>query len=358
MFVIDKIQFILHISIEKNRQYLKMKIAIHNSAGSFSDRWIAYCKGNNIPYKIVNCYDNDIISQLDDCYALMWHHHHTNYKDVLFAKQLLYSLQASGKKVFPDFNTTWHFDDKVGQKYLLESIGAPLVPSYIFYTKKDALNWIETTSFPKVFKLRGGAGAANVKLIKSKKEARNLVKKAFGKGFSQFNRWNNLKERIRRFSEGKDNVLGIIKGIGRLFIPTEFAKMYSREKGYVYFQEFIPNNSFDIRVIVINNKAFAIKRYTRKNDFRASGSGNIVYDRKQIDERCIKIAFEVNKKLNSQCIAYDFVFDENNSPLIIEISYGFAVEPYDPCPGYWDSSFKWYNGKFNPQGMIIEQINK
>ncbi len=333
-----------------------MKIAIHHTPGSFSDRWIHYCEENNIAFKIVNCYDSDIVFQLDDCNALMWHHHHGNYKDVLFAKQLLYSVQVAGKKVFPDFNTTWHFDDKVGQKYLLESIGAPLVPSYVFYSKKDALNWIETTTFPKVFKLRGGAGAANVKLIKSKSVACNLVKKAFGKGFSQFNRWNNLSERIRRFKEGKDNMMGIIKGIGRLFIPTEFAKMYPREKGYVYFQEFIPNNKFDIRIIIVDNKAFAIKRFTRENDFRASGSGNIVYEKNHIDVRCVQIAFNVNSKLKCQSIAYDFVFDEFNNPLIIEISYGFAVEPYNQCSGYWDSSLKWHEGRFNPQEWMVQNL--
>lgn len=335
-----------------------MNIAIHHTPGSFSDRWISYCKENNIAYKIVNCYDNDIVAQLDDCDALMWHHHHGNYKDVLFAKQLLYSLQAAGKKVFPDFNTAWHFDDKVGQKYLLESIGAPLVPSYVFYTKKDALNWIDKTTFPKVFKLRGGAGATNVKLIKTRSEARKLAKRAFSRGFSQFNRWNNLSERIRRFKEGKDNISGIIKGIGRLFIPTEFSKMYPREKGYVYFQEFIPNNNFDIRIIVVGDKAFAIKRFTRQNDFRASGSGNIVYENNHIDERCVQIAFNVNSKLICQSIAYDFVFDDKNNPLIIEISYGFATVPYDQCPGYWDSSIHWHKGKFNPQEWMVEELIK
>ncbi len=335
-----------------------MKIAIHHTPGSFSDRWILYCKKNNIAYKIVNCYDNDIVAQLDDCDALMWHHHHGNYKDVLYAKQLLYSVQATGKKVFPDFNTTWHFDDKVGQKYLLESIGAPLVPSYVFYTKKDALNWIDKTTFPKVFKLRGGAGAANVKLVNTKSEARKIAKRAFGRGFSQFNRWNNLSERIRRFKEGKDNIKGIFKGVGRLFIPTEFAKMYPREKGYLYFQEFIPNNNFDIRIIVVGDKAFAIKRFTRQNDFRASGSGNIVYEKNHIDERCVQIAFEVNNKLRSQSVAFDFVFEENNTPLIIEISYGFAVDAYNLCPGYWDSSLNWHEGKFNPQEWMVEELIK
>ena len=115
-----------------------MKIGIHHREGSYSERWIEYCQEHRIDYKIVNAYDSNIVDQLSDCDIFMWHHHHANYKDALFAKQLLYSLQIAGKKVFPDFNTGWHFDDKVGQKYLLEAIEAPLVPSYVFYTKKEA----------------------------------------------------------------------------------------------------------------------------------------------------------------------------------------------------------------------------
>ena len=121
----------------------------------------------------------------------MWPHDHGNYNDALFAKQLLYALQMAGKRVFPDFNTTWHFDDKVGQKYLLEAIGAPLVPSYVFYSKREALEWAKQTSFPKVFKLRGGAGSANVRLVRTRSEAYRLISKAFTSGFSQFNRWRH-----------------------------------------------------------------------------------------------------------------------------------------------------------------------
>ena len=118
-----------------------MKIAIHHRPGSFSDRWIEYCKREGIEYKIVDCFQSDIIEQLKVCDALMWHHHHGDYKDVLFAKGLLFSLEQAGIKVFPDFNTGWHFDDKVGQKYLLEAINAPLVPSYVFYDKQSARDW-------------------------------------------------------------------------------------------------------------------------------------------------------------------------------------------------------------------------
>lgn len=336
-----------------------MKIGIHhrNSVGFFSERWIEYCEKNNISYKLVNAYSNDIVEQLSDCDAFMWHHSNYDYRDALFANKLLFSLQQSGKKVFPNFNTTWHFDDKVGEMYLLQSISAPIVPSYIFYTKKEALKWIEEISLPKVFKLRGGSGSSNVKLVKTKKQAKHLIKQAFGKGFSQYDRFSHLKDRYKAYKNGRDSFLGVCKSFARLFIPTEYSKMHSREKGYVYFQDFIPNNTFDIRICVVDDKAFALKRMCRENDFRASGGGRIIYDKNQIDERCVKIAFDVNDKLKTQSIAFDFVFDENNNPLIVEISYGFAANAYDACEGYWTKDMQWHEGNnFDFCGWMVESL--
>lgn len=334
-----------------------MKIAIHHTSGSFSERWIEYCKKNNIPYKIVNAYDNDIIKQVKDCDAFMWHHNHANYKDSLFAKQLLFSLQMAGKKVFPDFNTGWHFDDKVGQKYLLESIGAPLVPSYVFYSKKEALQWIEQTSFPKVFKLRGGAGASNVRLVRSRSQARSLVNKAFGRGFSQFNSLGYFKDRYKKFRAGKDSFIGVLKGLARLIIPTEYAKMHSREKGYVYFQDFIPDNETDFRINVVNGNCWGFQRSVRRNDFRASGSGNPIYDSTKIPLEMVRISQKIANILSLQSVAFDFVIDKKNKEfMIVEISYCYGFDGADKCGGYWDKELNWHPGTFISQYFMVESI--
>lgn len=334
------------------------KIAIHKSSWGFSPEWIKYCENNNISHKVVNCYDSDIVSQLEDCYVLFWHHHHSDAKDVLFAKALLFSLEQAGKRVFPEFNSGWHFDDKVGQKYLLEAIKAPLVNTWVFYEKQDALKWIEQTQFPKVFKLRGGAGSTNVKLIRSKNEAHRLVIQAFGRGFAAYDKWNDIKEQHLRFKLGILAWRDAAKSVRRAFVSTRFAKTVGNQKGYVYFQEFIANNDSDIRVITIGEKAFAIKRMTRPNDFRASGGGVIFFEKELIDERCIKIAFETSEKLNAVCVAYDFVFDESQNPLIVEINYGFAHQPYLNCPGYWDKDLEWHEGKYNQVDWILEEYIK
>ena len=333
-----------------------MKIAIHHRVGSFSDRWIEYCQKNNIDYKLVNAFDNDIVLQVKGCNAFMWHHHHGHFKDVLSAKRILFALEQAGVKVFPNFNTAWHFDDKVAQKYLLEAIDAPLIPSYVFYDKEEALAWSKQTSYPKVFKLKGGAGAKNVRLVRTHKEAVRIINQAFNKGFPQFDKLGNLKERLNKFKAGQGNLIGVLKGTGRLVITPEFSKLQGNESGYVYFQDFIPNNRSDTRVIIINRKAFAIKRVVRTGDFRASGSGNIIYDMSSIDIKTIELAFSINEKLRSQCVAFDFVLDNDGNPLVVEISYGFSIEAYDKCPGYWDENLNWYARKFNPQYWMIESL--
>lgn len=334
-------------------------IALHHRPGSFSDKWIEYCDQHGISYKLVDCYGSDIIDQVKDCQGLMWHWGHHDYKAVLFARQLTYSLEMMGKKVFPDSNTCWHYDDKLGQKYLLEVIGAPLVPTYVFYDKKQALKWAETATYPKVFKLRGGASSENVKLVPDYDTASQLIKKAFGKGFKSRDRLNYLKERLWHFKRDKnlESLMNVSKGIGRLFIPTQAEIHLPVERDYVYFQDFIPNNDHDIRIITIGSRAFAIKRMTRKGDFRASGSGQIIYDPEKIPKACIKKAFSISGKLRAQCMTYDFLFQEGE-PRLVEISYAFSAKAYLPCPGFWHKNLRWKGDNPGLECFMIEDFLK
>lgn len=329
-------------------------IAIQNSKIGFHPYWIEYCKKNNIPFKLVNCYDNDIINQLQDCKILFWHHHHNGPKDLLIAKQLLYALEHTGFKVFPDFKTGWHFDDKIAQKYLFERIEAPLIASYVFLDKKEAIDWANITSFPKVFKLRGGAGSTNVKLVKNKEHAKKIINKAFDYGFKNYNALESLKERWRKYKLGKVSLLEPLKGFARLFIRPKYTKIKGKEFGYLYFQDYIPNLICDYRIIVISNKIFAIKRFVRENDFRASGSGILAYEPSLFPIEMLELAKKISTKLKLQSAAFDFIIDKEIIKLV-EVSYGFPTEKFaNDCPGYWNEDLIWQEGKFNPYGWMIE----
>lgn len=309
-----------------------MKVAIHHRKGSFSERWIKYC------------------------HCFLWHYHHAHYKDAKAAKNVLFALLHAGIKTFPNYKTDWHFDDKIAQKYLLEAIDAPLVPSYIFYDKKEALNLINKTSSPKVFKLKGAAEGVNVRLANNRKSAIKLINRAFDKGFSQFDKFGNLKDSSNKYKEGRDTLISIGKGVGQLFITTNFSRQHPNEKGYAYFQDFVTNNSTDFRIKAEGNKAWGFQRTTRNNDFRASGNGKLIFDNIQIPIRMIEIAFKIAKQLDFLSVAYDFFVDEYNAPRVIEISYGFGIDDSEFDNGYWDKNINWCNDTFRPEYWIIENL--
>lgn len=339
-----------------------IKIAIQPTELGFTDDWIEYCKKHSINYVLVDSTDSDIIQKLEDCDIYMWNHDLLLEKDNLLAKRLLTSLEHAGKKVFPDHCCGWHYDDKVAQKYLLESIKAPLIPTYIFYDKDKALNWVENTDFPKVFKLKGGASSINVKLVKNKNEAVKLIKQAFGKGFKPNNKMFYLKESFRHFNSKKITLLALIKSIYRYFFPVKYAAILSeREKSYVYFQDFVPNNKSDIRLVVINrNRVFGLERFNREDDFRASGSGSYNYlSEGDISNELLEMVFKVSNDLKMDSVAYDIVFDEDGVPKIIEISYSYVSKAYNKCPGYWNSDFTWVAGEVRDyQYWMIDKIIK
>lgn len=333
-----------------------MKIAIHfdNGKDNFCHRWISYCEINSKKYILVNAFENNIIDELSDCTHFLWHWMHYDYQSVLSAKQILFSLEKSKIKVFPDINTCFYYDDKLGQKYLFESLKIDSIPTNIFYSKSKAIEWLEKSDFPFIFKLRNGAGANNVIKVKNYNKGRRLIKKAFSSGFSHKNKILKIKELFLSFRKNL-NLLSLIK----LFLsPILFLRKnaFPNEKNYILLQEFIPNNNFDLRIIVVGNRACSLKRFNRENDFRASGSGLIDYPNKEnSDIECIKLAFQMNKKLKYQAIAFDFLY-RNGKPILVEISFGFSIEAYDLCPGYWTSDLKWINGGVLPQNWIIEDL--
>jgi hypothetical protein len=333
-------------------------LAIHHSKNSptnFSHYWIEYCEKKNLPYKLVNCYDNDLIAQLNGCWGLMWHWDLTHYKAALFARQLTLSLESIGIKVFPGINTGWHYNDKVGQKYLLEAIGAPLVNSYVFFSKEDALKWSRNTTYPKVFKLRAGAGSSNVKLVKNELAAQRLIRKAFGFGFPQVSSVGRLQERlwILRRDKNITSLKTLATGIIRLILTKKVERFSQREKGYIYFQDYLPHNNNDTRIVVIGDRSFGMIRHCRTNDFRASGSGLIDFNHKLINMNCVRTAFDIAKKLKAQSIAIDFIKQADAPCQIIEISYAFIPFKF---PGYWDKDLVWHEGKITPEEFMIEDF--
>lgn len=333
------------------------RIAIHDRPGSFSDRWLASCRERGIPHAPVNCYENDIVEQLASYGALLWHHHHTNLQDELLANHLIRCAEWMGLVVFPNTATSWHFNDKLAQKYLMESVGAPLAPTHVFFDRREAKQWVEGATFPTVFKLKRGAGSYSVFLVKSPGQARRLIDRAFGRGMKAPPKPSaDLRNKIRVHRRQGDWLAFAMRLPRTVRSMLAARRAWPPEKGYVYFQDFIPGNDQDTRVTVIGERAMAFTRGVRPGDFRASGSKILGHDPDSIDLRCVEIAFEVSRRIGAQSMAYDFVHDEDGKPLILEASYCYLAASTHDCPGYWDPALRWHEKQIWPEEAILEDV--
>lgn len=331
-------------------------IAIHDGKG-WNARWIEYCRDKGIPHKIVNAYDSDVVEQIRDCKAFMWHFHHNSPRDILMARNVLNVAEKMGLKVFPDFNTNWHFDDKLSQKYLSEALALPVAPSWAFYDLESALKFAKTCEIPIVAKLRRGAGSHNVRLLRSREDVEQYVHRMFGAGYkSSMHLFTDVKRKFRT-SKGLQGIVNHLKRIpDYVQVVRDGRKYLGSERGYVYFQKFIAGNTCDIRVSIIRDRAWAFKRMVRKNDFRASGSGVVEYDIDQIPEELIKTSYSIVDALGMQSACLDWVHDPDGQYYFVEVSYGFVDELVYNAPGWWDRRLNWHFGHLYPSIAILEDM--
>jgi glutathione synthase/RimK-type ligase-like ATP-grasp enzyme len=258
---------------------------------------------------------------------------------------------------FPDTATWWHYDDKVREAYLLERHSFPAAESWVFWTREDALRWLQGAELPVVFKLKSGASSQNVLLIRTKAHAERLINRMFRKGmisgrapgsFALRVRDAGVTRALRAFAADGLRALGLKE-------PSPFEQLH---KDYILFQRYLKGNTFDRRITVIGERAFASRRFVREGDFRASGSGRDDWGQEELDPRVIHIAFRISRELKFQCMSYDFLYNERKEPVVTEISYTSPDWTVWSCPGYWDENMGWHEGHFWPQYCILMDLLK
>lgn len=325
---------------------------------SFELKYQDILKHNGIAYQVVDSHD-----------AKFWDDLAGSRLFLMFLGQTPMHLQRQlalitsidkylGIPCFPNWDMLWHFDDKVAQQHLLEVKGFPVAKSHVFWDRELALEWAAETSYPKVFKLKGGAGSLNVIKVNSQKHAGQLINMMFGKG-------------IRSGRVPGTDLLSVFRGNYKTLLKSYLKELlhdagirssviedWSRHQGYAYFQDFLPGNTYDTRVTVIGDRAFGFLRHNRPNDFRSSGSGSIDFTPERVDIRMVKAAFRISKELSFQTMAYDFLFDAKREPVVNEMCCQFADWAIYQCPGYWDRDMNWHEGHYWPQYSQLQDILK
>lgn len=308
---------------------------------------------NKIPYDMLSINDTDFLEQLRNINLLIfrWTSKDSQHQLSGILRPLLESLKIN---YLPNSATSWHYDDKIKQFYLLElhggDVGAIPVPTKIFFDKRIALEHVKKCKFPLVAKLNKGAGSSNVKLIKKRKVATRYVKMSFSASGMNPNYYDSLFNRIRLNAGNiKKTTFHFMKKYAMKIMNKEEA-YWQKHKNYVLFQEFLDGNKFDTRVTTVGNRVHAFRRFVREGDFRASGGEEWDINPAKIDKRMLRIALDFSKKMNFTTMAYDFIYDENQDPRIVEISYMFGQPGFpDFMNGYWDFDLNWHEGRYWPQ---------
>lgn len=334
-----------------------MTIAIHHDPemrdDSYAHRWTDLLEEQGHKVVKLNFKTPDVINQIrcHRCQGAMWHWTHTA-DDKQMAPKILPAIEKYlGIPTFPNLDTSWYYDEKISQHYIFDALNAPKIKSWVFWNLDAALDFLSGTSYPLVFKLSVGAGAANVVKIDQEQDGVKLARKMFKKGMFPYtiNEFanNNFSSTVRRF-------LSRLRYIFASDFPLP--KYFLAQKNYFYIQEFVPNNSHDIRITVIGNRAFGYIRHNRPGDFRASGSGNFDTNPALIPREAVEIAHRVSKQLCSQSMAYDFLINGKGDVLLNEISYCYVNWMVHKCPGHWDDQLSWCEGKLWPEQAHIEDF--
>jgi glutathione synthase/RimK-type ligase-like ATP-grasp enzyme len=207
-------------------------------------------------------------------------------------KKLIKQLNERGVITVPNAFEAELYDDKGAQLQVLQSW---MPGTHYIQDLDEAIKIAAKLSYPLISKSKEGASSGAVRFLRTEHQAVMEAKQSFSGGFRT---------------------------------------VYNRKQaGYVIWQEFMPDNDCDYRVIITHNKLFGLKRYVRKDLPFASGSGNNepILDLADPKARAaFALAIKISDSIQTKWMAYDFVF-KDDKPYVLEMSSAWSAGPYQYC---------------------------
>jgi glutathione synthase/RimK-type ligase-like ATP-grasp enzyme len=303
--------------------------------------WAGWCKrfsqalddyiaqGIAINYDLINLESVDWLDRIAPYDVIIWNPNYMGIKLASHLKEKIYFIQSVlHKKVFPSFNTVWHFESKVAQSYIFSHYKIQTPRTFVSFDYSQAFSHLNSTDLPVVLKKSEGAGSSNVQLIKTRKKLRSTVESAFANQF-----WRDSRKIITR---QQFIVQNFTKRRFWFWLSTKLFHQ-SKADGVIYWQEYIPDNKADLRITVIGDSlAYGYWRNNRPNDFRASGSGLLDYER-EIPHELLSYCMKINSDLKFDSMCYDIIFSRD-SFVITEMSYNYIADYLFKDPGYYEKN--------------------
>ncbi len=293
-------------------------------------RWTKYCRfldNNSFGYGIFDIHAHDWIENAREFDIVVgfvssrpWHLDEMRRKYYFLEKYL-------GIATYPSPDHAYLYEDKSLEVYLAEVCGIPSARTYVSHDRDDAMRLVQGLRFPVVSKIVPASGSIGIELVRTPDHARRIIRQAF----SMTGRKSHL--------------------------------VCSRQKNYVYFQDFVPNDGYDIRVIVVGNWVFGYYRRTPPGDFRASGMHLV--EKRELPQEAMKIALDANKFIASPMLVVDMLHGLDDKYYVIEISPVCAMElpeqlHVNGIPGVTifgdDGSFRFEPGRYWVHELALREF--
>lgn len=257
-------------------------ITIFSEIAQEHANYIKACIEMQQNYEVLNPAEPNWISKVRNSASpafLIWP---TIYKPILkqFWDERIYTLKFQLKKnIFPSFDVLWLYESKRKTLNWLEVNDLPHPKTMVFFTKNEAIDFINTITFPIVSKTDQGASASGVYILKTMSQAKAKINKAFKKGITLKN-----------------------KGLN------------DRHQGYIIFQEFLPDCN-EWRIIRVGDSYFC-RFKIRVGEFH-SGSGDIEWAKPP--QVLLDMTREISEKFEIPNINIDYFETTDGRFLINEV---------------------------------------
>jgi glutathione synthase/RimK-type ligase-like ATP-grasp enzyme len=295
--------------------------------GAYWPKYERFLKNNGIEYDYYDVHNSNFIEQARKFDIIIWRTLSDPAEQEEAASKIKILESNMGKLCLPNEHELWIYENKINEYYLSRVNFLPVIKTFISNSKEETFNYIKKCEYPFVSKITTGSSSEGVVLIKKYSQAKKLCKKVFDNGKSSC--WT-----------------------------------YIKQKNYVYFQEFIADAKFDLRIMIVGNSYFGFYRDVPKDDFRASGAKGQRYER--VPEEAMKLAKEVKGSFKKcRFIAVDFLMDKkSNQYLFLEASIFPGIEiPSDTIVDgkfgkyvYENSRFTFVEGKIWPQELQLKEV--
>lgn len=249
----------------------KFKIAILKNEDPMDHQpWVNACKQyeGEFEYEIIDLTLNNWIEHIksfkpDIC--LLKPAGKTSLFRILYQERVDIIVNELGIKTYPTLDELKIYENKRFFAYWAKANQVAHPKTDIFYKKKEAMEFVNSSKFPLVGKINIGASGNGVEIIRDPAQARKYINKAFSEGLSsrtgpKLNKGKLLKRAWRKLTHLEE-----LKN--RLKTYSEIAS--DKQKGFAIFQEFIPHE-FEWRVVRIGDSFFAHKKLLQGE--KASGS--------------------------------------------------------------------------------------